>query len=145
MRDWRLVIFLFIVTGFWCAPSARAQTTRTPTTPGAQEPCWKQLGISQQALQQHRQIAEQMHNEVEQVCSNSSLSAQQKQQKIKQIREQAHAQMDKLISASQMAALKECRAKRGQPETSTSKGSSPCGELPAKNNHNGAHSGPVRN
>lgn len=118
------------------AASLWAQATR-PTAPssppaGKQEPCWKQAGISQAALQQHRQIAEQTHSQVEAVCANSSLTAQQKMQQIRQIREQAHAKMDKLVSPSQMEALKSCRAKRGMPAASQPPhGADPCGNMPA--------------
>jgi cysteinyl-tRNA synthetase len=145
MKSWRSILSSVVISGVLSGPSLCAQATHAPTTSGSQEPCWKQIGISQQALQQHRQIAEQMHNQVEQVCANSSLTAQQKQQKIRQIREQAHAQMDKLVSPSQMSALKECRAKRGQPETNTPQGASPCGEMPMNKNHMGQTGGGARN
>ncbi|HEX8816681.1 MAG TPA: hypothetical protein VF753_14380 [Terriglobales bacterium] len=134
MRNRQLVILSLIMTGLLSGIPLWAQTPGPGS--GQQEPCWKQIGISQQALQEHRQIAEQMHNQVEQVC-NSSMTGQQKQQKIRQIREQAHAQMDKLVSPSQMAALKECRAKRGQPESSTPSGTGPCGNMPMNKNHTG--------
>jgi hypothetical protein len=141
MKSWHGAVLWFAVSGLVSVPSLWAQTTHTPSTSGAQEPCWKQIGISQQALQQHRQIAEQMHSEVEQVCANSKLTGQQKEQKIKQIRQQAHAQMDKLVSPSQMSALKECRAKRGQPESSTPQGSGPCGDMPMNKSHTGQSGG----
>jgi hypothetical protein len=134
MRNRHFFILSLAMTGVLSGPALWAQAGGAGT--GQQEPCWKQIGISQQALQEHRQIAEQMHNQVEQVCS-SSLTGQQKQQKIRQIREQAHAQMDKLVSPSQMAALKECRAKRGQPESSTPSGTGPCGNMPMNKSHSG--------
>jgi len=116
------------------AASLWAQASRpapNPTTPGKQEPCWKQVGISQSALQQHREIAQQTHSQVEAVCANSSLTAKQKQQQIRQIREQAHAKMDKLVSPSQMEALKSCRAKRGMGGAPPAAGGTgPCGEMP---------------
>jgi len=101
------------------------------TTPRKQEPCWKEVGISQAALQERRQIAEQTHSQVEAVCANSALTAQQKLQQIRQIREQAHAKMDKLVTPSQMEALKSCRAKRGMPNPApAARGGGPCGEMP---------------
>ena len=113
---------------------AQAGRTTAPSNPipsGKQEPCWKQVGISQSALQQRRQIAEQTHSQVEAVCANSSLTAQQKLQQIRQIRQQAHAKMDKLVSPSQMEALKSCRAKRGLGSTSPAASvGGPCGDMP---------------
>jgi len=109
-----------------------------PTTPpskpipsGKQEPCWKEVGISQPALQERRQIAEQTHSQIEAVCANSRLTAKQKLQQIRQIRQQAHAKMDKLVSPSQMEALKSCRAKRGLTSPSPeAKAGGPCGDMP---------------
>jgi len=136
MKGIRL-LHLIALAAFLSAGSLWAQATR-PTTPsskpiptGKQEPCWKQAGISQTALQQHRQIAEQTHSQVEAVCANSSLTPQRKRQQIRQIREQAHAKMDKLVSPSQMEALKSCRAKRGMPAAAqTPRGADPCGNMP---------------
>lgn len=130
-------IHLIALAVFLLAGPLWAQATR-PTTPsskpiptGKQEPCWKQAGISQTALQERRQIAEQTHSQVEAVCANSSLTQQQKRQKIHQIREQAHAKMDKLVSPSQMEALKSCRAKRGMPTAAQApRGADPCGNMP---------------
>jgi len=122
---------LLSAASLWAQVSRPISPTTKPTTPGKQEPCWKQAGISQSALQQRRQIAEQTHSQVEAVCANSALTAQQKQQQIRQIREQAHAKMDKLVSPSQMEALKSCRAKRGLGGGSpAASGKGPCGDMP---------------
>jgi len=122
---------VLLSAGSLWAQAGRPTGPTNPTTPGKQEPCWKQVGISQSALQQRRQIAEQTHSQVEAVCANSSLTAQQKQQQIRQIREQAHAKMDKLVSPSQMEALKSCRAKRGLGGASpAASGAGPCGDMP---------------
>lgn len=120
---------LFSGASLWAQAARPSAPSSAPA--GTQEPCWKQAGISQAALQQHRQIAEQTHSQVEAVCANSSLTAQQKMQQIRQIREQAHAKMDKLVSPSQMEALKSCRAKRGMPAASQApQGAGPCGNMP---------------
>jgi len=113
------------------AQAGRPTAPSPGAPPGKQEPCWKEVGISQPALQQRRQIAEQTHSQVEAVCANSSLTAQQKLQKIRRIREQAHAKMDKLVSPAQMEALKSCRAKRGMPNPApAASGAGPCGGMP---------------
>jgi len=121
---------LFSALSLW-AQAGRPTGPSPGAPPAKQEPCWKEVGISQPALQQRRQIAEQTHSQVEAVCANSSLTAQQKRQQIRQIREQAHAKMDKLVSSAQMEALKSCRAKRGMPNPApATSGAGPCGEMP---------------
>jgi hypothetical protein len=129
---------LLAAASLWAQASRPAspvptRPTTNPTTPGKQEPCWKQVGISQSALQQRRQIAQQTHSQIEAVCANASLTEQQKEQQIHQIREQAHAKMNSLVSPSQIEALKSCRAKRGMGGASPSpaaRGAGPCGEMP---------------
>jgi len=121
---------LFSAMTLW-AQAGRPTAPGSGALPGKQEPCWKEAGISQPALQERRQIAEQTHSQVEAVCANSALTPKQKLQQIRQIREQAHAKMDKLVPPSQMEALKSCRAKRGMPNpTPAASGTGPCGEMP---------------
>lgn len=116
-----------------------AQTTTSPiprsTTParpgGRQAPCWQQAGVSQAAIQRHRQIEERTRSEVEAVCSDSSLTPQQREQKIHQLHEQAHQQAQSVISPQQEEALKACREKRGEgPHMGgIHGGGGPCGEM----------------
>jgi Spy/CpxP family protein refolding chaperone len=104
---------------------------------GRQQPCWQQVGISQSAEQQHRQIEESTRSQVEAVCSDSSLSQQQKQQKIRQLREAARKQAEHLLSPQQEQAMKACHEQRGagrgtghgtQGGGARSEGG-PCGEM----------------
>lgn len=111
-------------------PSARPMPT---TRPGRHEPCWKQAGVSQSAIEQRRQIEESTRSEVESVCSDSSLTPQQKHQKIRQLHEQAHQQVQRLITSQQEQALRSCRAKYGAVAHSggihPGGGVGPCGEM----------------
>jgi hypothetical protein len=123
---------LLSAASLW-AQAGRAPAPSNPISSGKQEPCWKEVGISQPALQERRQIAEQTHSQIEAVCANSGLTAKQKLQQIRQIRQQAHAKMDKLVSPSQMEALKSCRAERGLGGTSpAARAAGPCGDMPLK-------------
>jgi hypothetical protein len=104
---------------------------------GRQEPCWRVAGVSQQALQKHRQIEESTRSQVEAVCSNTSLSAQQKQQEIRQLHENAKKQMGSLVTPQQEEALRSCRESRGESHSGgvrrTGGGAAsegPCGEMP---------------
>jgi hypothetical protein len=137
-----MVILLLAV----CASPTWAQSTGVPgsTAPnssspssrrgGRQQPCWQVAGISQQALQQHRQIEESTRSQVEAVCSNSSLSAQQKHEQIRQLHEQARKQMESLVTPQQEQALKSCREQRGGERENHGGmhrgGEGPCGEMP---------------
>lgn len=121
---------------------APANTAPGSTAPGnrrgQQQPCWQVAGISQQTVQQHRQIEQSTRSQVQSVCANSSLSPQQKREQIRQIREQARKQMEALITPQQQEALKACReqhgGERGQNRGGVHRGGEgPCGEMPAGN------------
>jgi hypothetical protein len=139
MTRMRQFAFAVTVLTFLATYPLAAQTASTPgsprgTTPTHQKPCWQQAGISQSALQQRKQIEESAHSEIESVCSDSSLTPQQKQQKIHQIHEQAQKQAGGVISSQQEAALKSCRASRGEaPHMGGMHGGGPCGEMASGN------------
>jgi len=125
-------------------PGVAGQTTPGSTGSaqrGRQQPCWQVAGVTQQALQQHRQIEESTRSQVEAVCSNTSLSAQQKQQEIRQLRENAKKQMGSLVTAQQEEALRSCRESRGENHNGGVRrsggggagGEGPCGEMPTGN------------
>ena len=92
--------------------AGQGSSTTPSSRRGGQQPCWQQVGISQSAEQQHRQIEESTRSQVEAVCSDSSLSQQQKQQKIRQLREGARKQAERLLSPQQEQAMKACREQR---------------------------------
>jgi hypothetical protein len=107
LKRWAVALgmlqFLIVTVGI-------AQTGSTP--PEKHQPCWEQVGVSKSALDQRRQIGQNLHSQVEGVKNNSSLNQQQKQEQIRQIREQAHAKMNDLVSPDKMQALKSCREQR---------------------------------
>ena len=126
-----LTLFLTYPLAAQTAPSPISPRSTTPTHPGRQAPCWQQAGVSQAAIQRHRQIEERTRSEVESVCSDSALTPQQKEQKIHQLHEQAHQQAQALMNPQQEEALKACREKRGEgPHMGGMHGGgSPCGEM----------------
>ena len=111
-------------------PSSRPMPT---TRPGHHEPCWKQAGVSQSAIEQRRQIEETTRSQVESVCSDSSLTPQQKHEKIRQLHQEARQQTEHLITPQQEQALQSCRAKHGEVAHGggmhTGGGVGPCGEM----------------
>jgi hypothetical protein len=140
MTRMKLLAFAVTVLALFLTYPLAAQTTTspisprstTPARPGRQAPCWQQAGVSQAAIQRHRQIEERTRSEVEAVCSDSSLTAQQKEQKIHQLHEQAHQQAQSVISPQQEEALKACREKRGEGVHMGGMhggGGGPCGEM----------------
>src|SRR5207248_10879066 len=66
----------------------KSPKTHEPAKP-RQEPCWKQVGISQAVVNQRRSITENTRAEVQAVCADSSLSDQQKRTKIREIHQSA--------------------------------------------------------
>jgi hypothetical protein len=128
------VVFLVSLSaGVSLAQSSSAPKTGSPhaTTPlnrntTHQEPCWKQAGISQSAMQQRHEIAQSTRSEIEAVCRDSSLTAQQKHEKIHQIRSEEHARMQGLISSGEMESLEKCRAARGMTPHAGGHQEDPC-------------------
>src|SRR5437762_9417290 len=101
-------------TGTTAGAGQTTPGTAGSTSRGRQQPCWQVAGVTQQALQRHRQIEESTRSRVETVCSNTSLTAQQKQQEIRQLRENAKKQMGSLVTPQQEEALRSCRESRGE-------------------------------
>jgi Spy/CpxP family protein refolding chaperone len=119
------------------APPAGTGQTRPTQRRGRRQPCWQQVGISQSAAQERRQIEENTRSQMESVCSDSSLSAQQKEQKIHQLREESRRQAEALINPQQEQELRSCRQQRGEGRGGHGghgggmhSGGGPCGELP---------------
>ena len=135
--------FAAMAATFLLMPAVLAQTNHSSTLPPStnqhspntltkKEPCWQQAGVSRSAIEQRHQIAAQMHQQIESVCHNSSLTAQQRHQQIQQIREQAQSRMNGLVSPGQMQSIRSCRAQRGIAGGGGFHGSGmgPCGEMP---------------
>ena len=97
------------------------------------EPCLKQAGISRSALQQRRQMIENARSQVEQICSNSSLSPQQKREQIQQLRASVRKQMASMLTPQQQQALAQCRQSHhtgmGRMHAGGHGGGNPCNAL----------------
>ena len=110
-----------------------AQKSAPTTKAGKQEPCWQVAGISQSAMQQHRELQESAHSQIQVVCTDSSLTQQQKREKIREIHEQTRQKGEALITSQQQQALKSCREERGEGKhMAGNKGmhhGGPCGDM----------------
>jgi Spy/CpxP family protein refolding chaperone len=118
------------------APSPVSPRSTTPTRPAHQSPCWQQAGVSQSAIQKHRQIEESTRSQVESVCADSALTPQQKHEKIRQLHQEAQQQVRSLISPQQEQTLKSCHERRGEgPHMGGvhGGGGGPCGEMTSVN------------
>jgi hypothetical protein len=146
--------FLMLTLLFSCAPlwaqngappSAGNPPSSAPPARARQEPCWRQAGIRQSVMEQHRSIEADAHSQVAGVCENSSLTPQQKQQQVKEIRRQAQQKMDALITAEQQSTLHSCqqqRAANGSPNGShRGGGAGPCGNFAAAQGRQGPSNG----
>jgi len=110
----------------------RSTTNGTPTTGGTtngrrREPCWKQAGIPQSVIQQHKSIEQTTRSQIEAVCSDTSLTPEQRHEKAHQIREQARQRQDAMLSASQRSSFQSCRSQRGEGGTPGLGGENLCG------------------
>jgi Spy/CpxP family protein refolding chaperone len=93
---------------------AESQAQNPSAKAGKRQPCWQVAGLSQSAMQQHKELQQSAHSQIEAVCSDSSLTAQQKREKIREIHQQTKQKMDALITPEQQHALKSCREERGE-------------------------------
>lgn len=129
------------------APSTNSSPSQTrPMRGGGQGACMQQAGIEQSVMEQIHSIVRDAHAQVENVCSNSSLTPQQKQQQVREIRERAMQKRDGLMTADQQKALMACQQTRngnhagaGGPHEGGLHGGmgGGCGEMP----RNGARPG----
>jgi len=97
------------------------------------EPCWQVAGISKSAMEQVRTVRQQSRQELEAVCTNSSLSAQQKRQQMREIRQKEKQQVEALISPQQQESIRTCQEQRGNGGGHVGGAghtSGPCGEMP---------------
>ena len=129
------------------APSTNPPSSQTrPMRGGGQGACMQQAGIEKSVMEQIHSIVRDAHSQVENVCSNSSLTPQQKQQQVREIRERAMQKRDGLMTADQQKALMACQQARngnhagggGAHEGGLHEGlGGGCGEMP----HNGSRAG----
>jgi len=124
----------------------RAQTGQAQHPPQArvrQEPCWQQVGISKEVIEQREAMSRDTHSQVESVCADSSLTPQQKKEKIHEIRQEGKQKTEGLIGQQQLEQLQACQKERGTNRPSSvgakPQGGGPCGEMTSPGgNHPGA-------
>jgi hypothetical protein len=97
----------------------------------------QQAGIEKSVMEQIHSIAHEAHSEIENVCSNTSLTPQQKQQQVREIREKAMQKREGLLTADQQKALMTCQQARsgnhpagGGPHEGHEGMGGGCGEMP---------------
>ena len=79
---------------------------------GAEPPCFKQAGVSDETWQKIKDIHKTTHQQMVGICENTSLSAQQKRQQIRQAFQQTEQQVHGLLTPQQQDAVKQCRQER---------------------------------
>jgi hypothetical protein len=134
------VATLLISSAAICQSTSPSTPPNSTTWPRAysraprQEPCWQQAGVSASAMQQRQEIAQNARSQENAVCTDSSLTPQQKQQQVREIRNQARTQEDGLLTSEQLAAIRSCRAQRGEGARRPGVANNPCsttGQAPA--------------
>lgn len=93
------------------APSAEAGAPQARQR-GAEPPCFKQAGVSDETWQKIKDIHKSTHQQVVGICENTSLSPQQKRQQVRDARQQAEQQVHGLLTSQQQEAVKQCRQER---------------------------------
>jgi Spy/CpxP family protein refolding chaperone len=86
-----------------------ASSTPSPAQPGNGGPCFQKAGIEKSVMKQLFSIQRESHSQIQNVCSDTSLTAQQKQQQVRQIHQQTHQKIEGLITPEQEKALMACR------------------------------------
>jgi len=84
-----------------------------PAARGAMPPCLRAAGISMSEFDQLRSIAQEARAQVQEACTNTSLTAQQKRQQVEDIHQQSHGKMAEIVTPDQRRAFMACRARHG--------------------------------
>jgi Spy/CpxP family protein refolding chaperone len=79
---------------------------------GAEPPCFKQAGVSDETWQKIRDIHKTTHEQMVGICENASLNTQQKRQQIREAFQQTEQQVHGLLTPQQQDAVKQCRQER---------------------------------
>jgi Spy/CpxP family protein refolding chaperone len=133
--------FLFFASALVAQNSAPPSSAQSAAR---QEPCWRQAGISQSAMQQRHEIERDTHSQIAAVCANSSLTTQQKQQQVKEIHDQAQEKVNALITPEQQNTLHACQQQRSGNRSNNeghTGGAGPCGNFAASQSRQGAENG----
>ena len=119
-------------------PADQSSTPPQARQRGAEPPCFKQAGVSDDTWKQIMGIHKTTHQQVVSICENSSLSTQQKRDQIRQAREQTEQQVQGLLTPQQQNAVKQCRKERrggrGGMRGMHRGGGDPCARIMRQNN-----------
>lgn len=106
------------------APPRRRQAPSRGSNPAG-----RSLGF-----RQRRALAQQTRQEVEAVCSDSTLSIGQKRREIQQIHQRERQELGAIITLAQQEAMRSCLESRNDGRTGgghAGASSGPCGEMPS--------------
>lgn len=128
------------VVGQSTPPAASAPL---PAHPGNGGPCFQKAGIDKSVMEQLSSIQRESHSQIQNVCSDTSLTAQQKHRQVRQIHQQTRQKIEGLITPEQEKALMACRQQqRGGNHPSGQLGmGGGCGEWGGGARHGDANSG----
>ena len=106
---------------------------------GAEPPCFKQAGVSDETWQKIRDIHKSAHQQMVGICENTSLSPQQKREQIRDGFQQTEQQVHALLTPQQQDAVKQCRQERrgnhkGMRGMRRRGGGDPCSRILRQNN-----------
>ena len=116
-----------------------------------QEPCWQQVGISKDVIDQRKAVELDTHSQVQAVCADSSLNDQQKKEKIHEIHQESKQKLAGLMTEQQQQDLQSCQKERaanhpapgGTQPGMQHGGGGPCGNLASSGaNNTGAPQNP---
>lgn len=79
---------------------------------GAEPPCFKQAGVSEDTWQKIRDIHKSARQQAIGICENTSLNPQQKREQLRDAFRQTEQQVHGLLTSQQQDALKQCRQER---------------------------------
>lgn len=96
-----------------CAIAVAAQSTPTaastpPARPMRAHPCFQKAGIDKTSMDQLLSLRSEAHSQIENVCSNTSLTPQQKHQQVQEIHQQTRQKIGGLITPEQEKELVAC-------------------------------------
>lgn len=110
------IAFALIMLAISVSAQDTSPDNSTPPTPhrGGMPPCLRQAGVSMSVLEQLRSIAQDARSQVQNVCSDASLTPQQRRQQLGEIHRQSHLKMEDLVTPEQRKAFIACRQRRGE-------------------------------
>lgn len=110
-----IVAPIMVVLGSAGPSSAQtnAQRAQHPTHVRVhQEPCWQQVGLSKDVIDQRHAVELETRSQVQAVCADTSMSDQQKKQKIHQIHQESKQKVAGLMTEQQQQELQSCQKER---------------------------------